>query len=221
MADQSDHLLREIDEDLRNERMEKLWKKYGGAVIGLAVLIVVVVAGYQGWQAYDRNARAESAETFVQAQGLARAGDREAARNLLSTLGASGAGGYPLLAKFREATLHLEQNNPSAARSTYDAIIQDGSVDGLYQDLARVLSAMVELDQSSPDLASVESILAPVLPIENAWSPAARELMALVALARGERNAARDGYQQLADDPTTPPGLRSRANEMLTVLDQD
>ena len=54
MADQQDDgLLREIDEELRQEQAQKLWKTYGKYVIAVAVAVVAVVAGYQGYRAYD------------------------------------------------------------------------------------------------------------------------------------------------------------------------
>ncbi len=42
-------IFREVDEDLRREQFKRLWDRFGTYVIGLAVLIVVVTAGYRGW----------------------------------------------------------------------------------------------------------------------------------------------------------------------------
>ena len=38
-------LFREIEEELRQERFEKLWRSYGRYVIGAAVAVVVAVGG--------------------------------------------------------------------------------------------------------------------------------------------------------------------------------
>ena len=45
MVDRS--ILREIDEDIRNERIGKLWKQYGRYLIGIAVAIVISILGYK------------------------------------------------------------------------------------------------------------------------------------------------------------------------------
>ena len=39
-------IFREIDEELRQERFEKLWQRYGKVVIAAAVGIIVSVGGF-------------------------------------------------------------------------------------------------------------------------------------------------------------------------------
>ncbi len=45
----NDTLIREVDEELRRDRMRKLWRQGGPWVIAAAVAVVLVVAGYEGW----------------------------------------------------------------------------------------------------------------------------------------------------------------------------
>ena len=42
-------IFREVDEDIRHERFKRLWDRFGPWVIGVAVLIVLITAGYRGW----------------------------------------------------------------------------------------------------------------------------------------------------------------------------
>ena len=67
MADQTDGFLREIDEELRQEHYEKLWKRYGKYVIGAAVALVVTVAGYQTWRSSVTESRRAEGERFAAA----------------------------------------------------------------------------------------------------------------------------------------------------------
>ena len=39
----------EIEEDLRRDRMKEIWQRYGNYILGLAVLIIIGVAGRQGY----------------------------------------------------------------------------------------------------------------------------------------------------------------------------
>ena len=60
---EQENLFKEIDEELRQEKMTVLWKKYGIFVMGAAVLVVGSVAAFQAWQTWDTNRRsAESAQ---------------------------------------------------------------------------------------------------------------------------------------------------------------
>ncbi len=47
----------------------------------------------------------------------------------------------------------------------------------------------------------------------------ARELLALLALREGDRTDARALYTKIADDREAPSGLRQRATQMLTALE--
>ncbi len=40
----------EVDEDLRADRARKLLQKYGGLLVGAAVLVVIGVGGFKAWQ---------------------------------------------------------------------------------------------------------------------------------------------------------------------------
>ena len=51
MADEGDALIREVEEELRRERLTRLWERYGIYVIAAAAAIVLGVGGYKFWQA--------------------------------------------------------------------------------------------------------------------------------------------------------------------------
>ena len=40
----------EVDEEVRREQFKKLWDRYGTLFVALAVLIVVAVGGWRGYQ---------------------------------------------------------------------------------------------------------------------------------------------------------------------------
>ena len=46
-------IIREVDEELRRERMMKLWERYGIYVVAVAVLVVVAVGGWRVWEWYS------------------------------------------------------------------------------------------------------------------------------------------------------------------------
>lgn len=56
----SDTLIREVDEDLRRDRLARLWKKYGSLLVGGVILLVLVVAGTEGWRSYQRSTHADA-----------------------------------------------------------------------------------------------------------------------------------------------------------------
>src|SRR4029079_17960726 len=93
----------EVDEDLRRERAKKLWERYGVYVIGAAVAIVIVVAGYKIWEAWQARIAAESGDRFVAALKLAGEGKHDQAIAALTDIAKDGSTGDPVLANFRIA----------------------------------------------------------------------------------------------------------------------
>ena len=49
-------IFREIDEELRQERYERLWRSYGKYVIGIGVALVITLLGWKSWDYYIVNA---------------------------------------------------------------------------------------------------------------------------------------------------------------------
>ncbi|MSO53706.1 MAG: tetratricopeptide repeat protein [Rhodospirillales bacterium] len=209
---QHDSLLEEIEDELRHERYAKLWKAYGHYVICAAVVFVVAVAGYQGWRAYDIQAREAAGEQFAAALTQAKSGDTPGATQVLSRMAADAPGGYALLARFRQAAAAAERDRPAAA-GLYRALANDRSVDSLYRDLARVLAGYNDLDTATPDALIQE--LAPLTANDNPWRHSAREITALLTLRKGDRDAARNLLAALAADFSTPAQMRTRAGEIL------
>ncbi len=217
MADQAqDGLLREIDEELRQEHYAKLWKKYGNYVIALAVVVVASVVGYQGWIAYDRDARQKQAAAFAEAQRLADSDRTAQAAQSFAALADDARAGYALLARFQEAGLMARQDQRADAAVIYREIADDTSVAGYYRDLAMVLGAMIEIESGAPQV--LGDRLEPILATDNPWRHNAREVLAIAALAAGDNTAAREHYKALSEDATVPAGIRGRADELLSVL---
>ena len=72
-------IFREVDEDLRREQYKRLWDRFGGYVIGLAVLIVVAVGGYKAWEWWENSRAAASGDRFLAALMLSEEGKHEEA----------------------------------------------------------------------------------------------------------------------------------------------
>ena len=63
-------IFNEIEEDIRRERMTRLWKRFGPIVIAVAVLIVLGVAGMRGWEWYSAKQAEETGARFEAALAL-------------------------------------------------------------------------------------------------------------------------------------------------------
>lgn len=211
----SDQLFREVDEEVRQDRFQAYWKRYGVWFAAAAALIVAVTIGYVVWQNMQESARQGSSDAFVAAITGA-ADDREAAITQLRDLAAEATPGYRLLARMREAALLAETGRPEEAVAAFDVIAADDGVDDLYRDLARLFSVANGLEILSPD--EVRARIGGLDTADNPLRFSAREYLAAAALKAGERDSATDLLRSITDDPAAPQGIRSRAAELLQAL---
>jgi hypothetical protein len=208
-------IIREVDEELRRERLQKLWQRYGVYVISAALLIVLGVAGWRGWEWYVAREAAKAGARFESALELAEANKRAEADALLAALIKDAPAGYALLARFRAAA-ELAEHDKAAGAAAYDALGNDPSIEQSMRDLAKVRAGLVLVDTAAP--AEIAVRLEPLIAANSAFRPAAREILGLARFRAGDSEAARKLFAEVLADPETPPSMRSRAQLMLALL---
>lgn len=210
-------IIREVDEELRRENWEKLWKSYGKYVIAAAVGIVLATSAVVGWREFSqyRNRQAGDAFAEIVARTEAEIAPSVAAADL-ARYAETAPDGYAMLARFREARLLALDGDKAAALAVYDGLATDSDVEPLFQDLARLFAVRLQIGEA--DAGTLTAQLEPLTAEDNAWRYSARELKAIIALKAGDKEAARAAYTQLADDLIAPQQLRARASEMLRAI---
>ncbi|WP_170294882.1 tetratricopeptide repeat protein [Roseospira navarrensis] len=207
-------LFREVDEDLRAEQMQKLWKQYGGYIVGAAVMVVAIVAGFQGWTAWQASVRADEAERYFNAVSGPGVGGPA-----LEALAENGETGYAPLARLQRANQLADEGDTAGAIAAYDALASDGGEPTPLRHLASLLAALHAMEVEDPT--SVRGRLSPLTADDSPWRFLARELMATLDMKEGRTAEARETFAALVDERDAPPGVRSRATEFLAMLGGD
>jgi hypothetical protein len=214
----SDDIFREIDEDLRRDRVENLWRRHGRLVIGAAVLLVVGTGGFQVWRHSQQSTAEAAGLAYFKAVQLAEQ-DPAAAAASFEGIGAGKAAGYAVLARIQAAVIKLKNGGDKpGGMAGLRAVAADSGVDQPYRDLALLLSAEYAIDDEPA--ASIIERLKPLTAESNPWRFSARELTALAEIKGGDKAAGIKTYQQLADDLDAPAGLRARATAIVEALGQ-
>jgi hypothetical protein len=212
LSDES--LFREVDEEVRQEQFKKLWARYGSLVIGVCLIVIIGVGGWQGWK-YWQTKQAEAAGAgFFSAAELAAAGKPEEA---ISQFGTLSHPGFAALARLREANLLASQGKTAEAVTIYDAVAADDAADPTLRDLARIRAAAAAAD--SAGFADIEARLKPFDAEGNPWRHVAREIMASVQFRLKDYAGAGKQVDAMLADSETPPSLRQRAQMMSQLLE--
>jgi hypothetical protein len=216
MAIDKDSLLREVDEDLRREQLEKLWEKYGTFVLIAAALIVFGVGGYKWWENRSiQQARTNGAQ-FEQALRLGQAGKPEDVQKALANLAKSAPGGYRVLAEMRLAATNAASGKRTEAVAAYDAVAANRSVDAILRDYARIAAANLRVDDA--DWTEMENRLKQLEASESTWRASARELLGIAAWKAGKIEEAKRRFEALLVDRNVSQNIGQRAQMMMSLI---
>jgi hypothetical protein len=204
-------IFREVEEDVRKERLQKLWKAYGDYVIALIVLAVLGVGAWQAWLRYQDSQRAKAAGQFVAAQHITNATQAAAAFDALSKTAPSG---YGELARLGKANALVSDGKNSDALAIYQDIA--GTDSGPLGAVARLRAAWLLAD--SAPRADLVTLLSPINADNNAWHEMAREVLAYSDYKAGKANDAAGEFDTLANDPASPDALKNRARAFAAFL---
>lgn len=211
-------IFREIDEELRQERAEKLWRRYGKYVIAGAVAVVLAIAAYTGWKEYRTDRQLEAGARFAAAVALAEEGKTGDAEALFVALGVESGTTYGVLARFHAAALRASAGDPAGAAAAFRGLAADGDVDRPMRDLATLLAAQNALDAPGADMRRVADEIAPLAGQDGAWRHLALETLALIERNAGNLEQAQTHLQQIVDDAQAPVNVRLRATQMLKMV---
>jgi hypothetical protein len=219
MADQNDTFMRELEEELRRERIEKIWREYGTYIIAAVVLVVVVIVG---WEFYvNRRTAAAEATGARYEEALALANDSKAgsAGAEFEKLTTDGTGGYPTLARLQLAGALLDQGKTAEALAAYEALAKDGSADPLLGDYAALQAAGMRLGEA--DFTEMQNRLTPLIGDESPWHFSAREMLGIAAFKAGNATEARALLTPLLLDQKTPRSIAERAQIVMAEIAAD
>lgn len=209
-------IFREVDEELQRKQMHKLWKRYGYFVIGGALLIVALTAGYKGWQSYQETVAGERGDRFISAVQMSKEGDTDGARAAFDQLIEDGGAGYALLARFRSASDMAASGDEQGALTAFDQLSKDSGLDAFLREIARIRAAYLAVDIEEYD--AVTSRIGDLAVAGNPLRFSAREILGLSAWRAEKFPVAKEQFETLRDDSETPAELRQRAEFMLALL---
>jgi len=207
-------IFQEVDEEVRRERLMKLWQRYQ---IPIVLVLVLTLAGVGGWRYYEYQQDKRAADlgtSFEQAVSLAEEGKHAEADAAFAKVAADGNKVYRELALMRQAA-EIAQTDAKAAIAAYGKIADDGSVGPDLKDLAGVRAGELMIDAGS--FQDVRSRLEPLATDGRPYRHTARELLALAAWRSGDIAAAKRWFDLLVGDILTPQTIRDRV-EMLIAL---
>lgn len=235
---QSDSFLREVTDEVRRDRMFRLWRRYSPYVIG-ALALVVAAGALLSWT--DRRAEQtareqmgefrailedlESARAAADGEAAAAEGEAEAVSGEADTPPEAGASalealrafagdadeGYALLARFRAAAALLEAEDPEAAVGIYEQLAAERGIPAVYRDLAALKAAVAAGAGKRADR------LRPLAEGDNVYRLLAKEVLAGELLSSGAAGEALALFDEILDEPDASRLMRARITPLREI----
>ena len=217
--DISDTFVREVDENLRRDRMRDFAKQYGGWLIAAVVLFLAASGGFIYWQQYKQQRSEHQVEQLAEVFKTIGSGDTATASKQLDDLSQSGSKGVRATALFTRGAVAIQQNNVKLAIAKYREIAGDDGLPKAYRDAALIRQTALEFDQLQPQetIARLEPLAKPGEP----WFGSAGELTALALAKQGKRAEAGQLFAAIARDNTVPSSIRERAMQLAASFGVD
>ncbi|MEM1138398.1 MAG: hypothetical protein AAGH45_00835 [Pseudomonadota bacterium] len=210
-------IFKEVEEDLRSERLKNLWKKYGTLVIAFAVgLVLVTIYNVVSGNLRDQRFQSRGEQLGIGLEDLS-AGEEDKAAGAFTELAAGGPPEIAAIATFNLAEALLRDGDREGALGALQSLIDDKDLPDYTRDLARVKHGWLRAE--TDPYAALERDLGLLTTSDSVWRHSARELLGFAAFREDNFEAARTHFQFLLLDGTTPATQRERANQMLVMTE--
>ena len=210
----TDEFIREVDEDVKEEKRLKLWKKFFPYVVSISLGIVLFTSGFVFWEGYSNDQRQKLGDDFTAAVVLAGEDDLDASLIALDRIVDKGSDGYVTMAKMKKASILIEQGRIDEGLEIYKDL-EKNAVDQSFRDIATILYVLNSLNNKSKD-----KIKKKIIPLENSeiWKSSALELKGYIYLRNNEIAKAIEAFETISKLPSKPGDLSQRAKNLINLL---
>jgi hypothetical protein len=217
--DISETFVKEVDENLRRDRIRDFFKENTALLIGALVLFLAASGGII-WYQQHRVERAEAhVEELAQIYKNISVGNTGKVPQQLDDLSQSSSKAVRATALFTRAAFAVQQNDNKLAIATFKKISDDSSLPDAYRNAALIRQTALEFDQLQPQ--QVIARMEPLAKAGNPWFGSAGEMTALALIKQGKKQEAGQLFAAIARDKTAPDSIRNRSIQIAASLGID
>ncbi len=209
--------IKEVDEDLKNENLKKLWNKYGIYIIILVVVALTTAVSYESIKKWYQQKLQQWSDSYAYALSLQNQGKYDESMDTFSYIAQQDYGIFSELAEMQKATILLNQKKNDEAFAIMNNIINNPSFNSHLRDTVILKLASYKLENAPID--EIQQLLAQIANDDaNSWQTSAQEMLALAYLRDGNISQAQNLYNQILENSKTSEAAKNRIRDILAVL---
>ena len=217
--DITETFVREVDENLRHDRIQDFFREKGSWIAAAVVLFLAVSGGIIWYQQHRVKVAEKHVEQLAEIYKNIGIGKTAEVPKQLDDLSNSSSKAVRATAMFTRAAFALQQNDQKLALATYKKLADDSSLPQSYRDAALIRQTALEFDKLQPQ--QVIARLEPMAKPDSPWFGSAGEMTALAMIKQGKTKEAGQLFASIAKDKDAPDSIRNRSVQIAGSLGVD
>tara|TARA_Y100000817_G_C16838024_1_gene536663 strand:- start:1076 stop:1708 length:633 start_codon:yes stop_codon:yes gene_type:complete len=205
-------ILRQVDDDLRKDKLHNLWNKYGLYAISSLLIILVIIIVYQVKNYTDKINNEKLLEIYINASNEENTFLQISQFEELKNSNNKYLSG---MAEFKIANLQIEKGNIQQGLTDLQEIIKNERYDPIINDLATYLLLVKKINDFTED--ELMTFIDDDMLKESRFKFLFKELISIKKILHGKNDEGKKGFQELVDNPDTPIEIRIRATKFIEI----
>lgn len=204
-------LLSEVDEVMRQERLEKFWKENRNYIIGVILGTILLTAAISGYRSWTNSVKERQTAHLITLQTAEDYPD-----NILASDDLDLSSDLRGIALMQAAGRFIQQDKKEEAQTVYDRAASDKAIPAEFRYLGAIMSVRLLIDKEDSDGKALLTKLAPALKDKKSpWQNHARIEAAVISAEKLSDYEAALGYLNAVKAAEgLPESITSRANAL-------
>ncbi len=206
-------ILRQVDEDLRKEKLSNLFKKYGLYTILTLMVIIGSVIGYQIKVSIDKSNSEKLVEQYIKS---INSKDSNISINGLVEITESSNNYISSLAKLKLSSLYLQNGDKKKNNIILKEIMDNNYYEQVVIDLARYYYLILNINDLSKT--EFDDILSNTSLKQSKFEFLFTEIQAIRGLITNDDYNSKQLFEFLISNPNVPLDIKDRANKFIKLV---
>jgi hypothetical protein len=209
------NIFNEVDEDIRKERYQSLWNKYGKYVISLIVLIIVIFSISQYSKQKNIIDNKKLLDIYYSAAEKIEINQYELANKSLVKVYNEKNKTLSALSGFKLAEILIQDNQKEKALLFLEEMYNNKSLEQIYRELA--LYKYIIINFENIQIKEIEDIANSITTNKIILEPYFQEIFGIKLLTLGNIERANSIFTELSVNENTPFDLKVRLEKLIQI----
>ena len=209
------NIFNEVDEDIRKERYQSLWNKYGKYFVGFIILIIVIFSLSQFLKSKNIADNKEILDLYFSSAENIEKNQIDFANQELEAIYIKKNKTLAAFSGFKLADNFLKSNRENEALSTLETIFNDASLESIYRELALYKYILINFDNIQVN--KIKLLMQISGSSKNLLDPYFQEIIGIKHLTLGDKKEASTIFTSLSLDNDIPFDLKIRLDKLIEI----